>query len=409
LPQDVGKYWNYWQMGFDPVSGGTAAMVEACVSAYAQTIAMCPGSHWLSLDNGGRERIMTSALSRIMRRPNDYQSISDYLLNTVRSLYFTGNAYSLALRNDRFEIDSLHLMDPRRSKPIVSETGEVFYDLAGNEIIDRRFGTSKLTPPARDVLHIRLQTPRHTLLGETPLCAAALDIAASGAISQQQLSFYLNQARPSHVLGTDMVLTKEQTDQLRELWNAQTKGLNAGGTPILTAGLKPLPLSMTAEDAQLIEIMKLTDQHIALVFRIPLQILGIGGTPFASTEALMRSWVASGLGFALNHIEEAFGRLFGLRGGIEEYLELDTAALLRSSNAERIAALVQGVQGGIYSPNEARAEEALPAVEFGDEPRVQQQVVPLSFGAIPPAPPVAARTAPREFFRCRSTSSNLGK
>ena len=36
------------------------------------------------------------------------------------------------------------------------------------------------------------------------------------------------------------------------------------------------------------------------------------------------------------------------------------------------------MQGGIFAPNEARELEGLDSVEFGDEPRVQQQVVPLS-------------------------------
>ena len=38
------------------------------------------------------------------------------------------------------------------------------------------------------------------LVGESPLVAAALDMATSGAISQQTLTFALNQARPSAVL-----------------------------------------------------------------------------------------------------------------------------------------------------------------------------------------------------------------
>ena len=39
------------------------------------------------------------------------------------------------------------------------------------------------------------------------------------------------------------------------------------------------------------------------------------------------------------------------------------------------------------APNEAREREGLNAVEYGDEPRVQQQVVPLSAaGAIPSSP-----------------------
>jgi HK97 family phage portal protein len=394
LPADVGRTWNWWQQGFDVVSGSSrSAMVEACISAYSQTVAMCPGNHWLLNPKGGRDRVTTSALSRILRRPNNYQSISDFLLNLTRSLYLEGNAYALALRNDRFEINELHFMAPRQCAAQLAITGEIFYKLGGNEIIERRLGEASFMVPARDVLHVKLHTARSPLRGESPLCAALLDIAAGGAMSEQQIAFFMNQARPSSVLTTDMVLDKDQVQALRDRWNEQSQGLNAGGTPILTAGLKPQMLSSSAKDSELAEIMKLTEQRIALVFRIPLQMFGIGGTPFASTEALMQAWIASGLGFCLNHIEEALGNLFQLRGQPDEYVEFDTDALLRSEFSKRVEAFVRGVQGGIFEPNYARSQFELPSVEFGDEPRVQQQVVPLSAAeGIPSAP--AAPAAP---------------
>ena len=129
---------------------------------------------------------------------------------------------------------------------------------------------------------------------------------------------------------------------------------------------------------------------------MPLQVLGIGGTPFASTEALMSSWKSRGLGFALNHIEEAFGLLFGLKGQPDEYLEFDTRALMRSAFKDRIEGLARGVISGIFSPDEARAEEDLPAVPggHGKEPRVQQQVVPLSYGTDMKPPDPNATPAP---------------
>ena len=408
LPADVGCNMNWWQLGYDPIfPSSRSAMVEACISAYSQTVAMCPGDHWRMNNKGGRDRVTTSALSRILRHPNGYQSISDFMLNATRSLYLEGNAYALALRNDRFEVSELHLMNPAQSGPQVATTGDVFYRLAGNAVIDSRIGQEPLLVPARDVLHVRLHTAkRHPfpLIGETPLTAALADIMAGAAITQQQINFYLNQARPSAVLSTDLVLDKEQVQSLRDRWNDQAKGLAAGGTPILTAGLKVQPWNVPGKDAELAEVMKFSEQHIALAFRVPLQILGLGGPTYASTELLMQSWIASGLGFALNHIEESFGVLFQLKGQPDEYVEFDTGALLRSAQKDRIEALARGVQGGIFSPNEARAEEGLDEVDFGDEPRVQQQVVPLSAagaipaspgpGAPPAAPPAAAPANP---------------
>jgi hypothetical protein len=90
------------------------------------------------------------------------------------------------------------------------------------------------------------------------------------------------------------------------------------------------------------------------------------------------------------------GRFFSLDGVPDEYLEFDTSALLRSNFKDRVEGYVRSVQGGIHSPNEARAAFDMEQVKFGDEPRVQQQVVPLSAaGKIPAAPaPGAPPPAP---------------
>lgn len=378
LTAKAGQYLNWFQLGYSPQAYGEgSAMVEACVSAYAQTVAMCPGDHWRTRPDGGRERVTNSDLTRVLRKPNDYQSISDLLLNLTRRLYTRGEAFGVAIRNNRGEIKELHLM--REGMALVAVDGSIFYSLNGNEILDRRFDFSSPIP-ARDVLHVRLHTPRHPLKGESPILAAALDLAMSGAAHNQQVAFYLNQARPSFMLETDEKLTREQSNDLRDRWNEQTQGANAGGTPILSWGVKAKPVVTTAKDGQLVELMNMTDQNVALAFRMPLQVLGVGNTPFASTEALMSSWKSSGLGFALNHIEEAFGLLFQLTGQPEEYLEFNTDALMRSNFKERMEAWATATKSGI-SINEFRNAEGYAAVEFGDEPRVQQQVVPLSYGA----------------------------
>lgn len=397
ISASAGRFMNWWQLGVSPQAyTGSSAIVEACVSAYSQTIAMCPGDHWRMLANGGRERVTNSALSRVIRRPNDYQSASDFLLNLTRRLYSDGEAFAYAVRNDRFEIAELHLM--RHGRAAIANDGSIFYAMYGNDVAERRFpGTLSGPVPSRDVLHVRLHTPVNELKGVSPILATQVSLALAGAAQSQQVAFYLNQARPSFVLETDEKVTAEQVQALREGWNRQTQGDNAGGTPILSWGLKVKSVTSNAKDMQLAELLKASQEDVALAYRIPLQVLGIGGTPFASTEALMSSWKAQGLGFALEHIEQAFGNLFGLAR--DEYLELDTAALLRSSFKERIEALSAGTHR-LYTINEARRIEGLPEVDGGDEVRVQQQDVPLSYGANlqppnqNPAPPAPQPPAP---------------
>lgn len=394
LSDDVGRYANFWQMGHDVQRTGGSAIVQACVSAYAQTAAMCMGSHWRARADGGRDRVTNSALSRVLTRPNAYQSPSDFILNLTSLLYRRGNAYALAVRNSRFEVIELHLMWGH-CYPRVAVTGEVFYSLGGNEVIEQQVGAGALgAVPARDVLHVHLETPRHPLVGETPLTAAMLDLATSNAMARQAIAFFDRQARPSGTLNTDASLTAEQVQELRERWNEQSQGLNAGGTPILANGLKWNPMTVAAKDTQFAEIMKMTEQNVALAYRVPLQVLGIGEQKFSTTELMMASWLASGLGFCLNHIEQGFDRLFGLAGGLSEYTEFDTSVLLRSDFKSRVEAWAAGVRGSIFGSNEARRDFELPDREGGDEPRVQQQDVPLSW--TPPEPVVPPPEPPAE-------------
>src|SRR5262249_33567512 len=84
LPDGIPMNW--WQTGLSP----------RCIALYAETAASLPGAHWQRNDRGGRARVEASALSRILQRPNDYQSASDFMLNAVHDLYREGNCFALA-------------------------------------------------------------------------------------------------------------------------------------------------------------------------------------------------------------------------------------------------------------------------------------------------------------------------
>src|SRR5262249_1849979 len=145
---------NWWQTGLSPTSGERSAVVERAISLYAETAASLPGAHWRRNARGGRTRVQNSALSRILHRPNDYETASSFMLNAVRSLYAEGNTFALALRNSRFEVESLHLMNPRQSSPLVVRNAddgdaEIFYRLGGNAVRDHTIGGAQLPGPQR--------------------------------------------------------------------------------------------------------------------------------------------------------------------------------------------------------------------------------------------------------------------
>ena len=282
---------NWWQLGYDPLRPSGSAVVYACRQAYAQTISMCAGTHWQSDGDGGRERMTTSALSRILKRPNSYQSPTDFLLYLTDCLYGEGAAFGLAIRNNRFEISEIHLMTPSQCSVSVGADGAIYYQLAGNPVVERLFADDRQALqrlPARDVLHVRLPNPRNPLQGCAPLEAALLEIAVSNALVAQALAYAANEGRPSGVLQTPASFhdKPEAVERLRAKWNEHTQGINAGGTPILTDGLVWAPAVVTSRDAQLAEKLQVSDQRIATAYRVPLPLLSLmaGTGPQGSTE-----------------------------------------------------------------------------------------------------------------------------
>jgi HK97 family phage portal protein len=378
-----------------PFSEGNAA-VEACVGAISQTIASLPIYHWREKESGEQVRVKNSAASRVLRRPNAYQTRADFVMNLLRSELLTGNGYAVATRNNRSEIDSLHLCPPNAGTPYVAEDGSIFYSFARGD----------LTPdppiesfwPDNYVLHLRMNTPRHPLIGESPITAAALSVTAGNAVVGHMSNFFQNMTRPSGFLSVPGTLKKEVTDKLRDEWQTAYSSGGSGRVAVLQGGVDWKQLAISSVDAQLIESYKMTVGDIARVYRVPLAIVGdMTGSTYSSTETLVNHWLSTGLGFMLEHVELALDSLFGLPA--DEFIAFDVDQLLRTDFKTRIEGLVRGVQGGVFAPNEARVREGLPPVPFGDEPRVQAQVVPLSYAsgqAVPSAPSTPSAPAAPE-------------
>lgn len=410
-PTDAGwisSSWgmNFGQRAFDPIRGGWNSVVYACICRYAFTIAQLPGYHQKQLDNNGTETITTSALSRILKKPNYYQTRSDFMRNMVFSLLAEGNAYAVGLRNARNEISELHQMPSKGCRVLygppfdssgMGAPGEIFYSIGGNPILnywdDPAFANGqRWIVPARDMLHFcGPSRPDDPLNGESPLVAGGLPIALSTGAGGMLASYFANAARPSGVLSTDLVLTKEQVVELRQRWDEHTTGLGAGGTPILTAGLKWDKVSLSAAEMQIAEQMKLSKEDIAMIFGIPLALINdMQGATWNNTEQLIMAWLRMGLGYYVDQIELAYDKIFNIElSGEYTYLDIDEA-LLRPDFKTRVEGLKNAVQGGVYSPDEARKKEGLPKAPkgAGDEPRLQQQMVPLS--AWDKMPPVVA-------------------
>lgn len=378
----------WWQQDRKALSGGKNEIVEACISTLSQTLSMCPAHHLKEMPDGSAERQTGSFVERVLLNPNKYTTRSLFFNNLIRSLYFYGNGMGLVTRNNNRAIDAIYLLDPRNVTGVVDpETGEVFY--WSSPSFGRTFNPETDTVHAdRDILNVRIAIdPKNPLKGLTPIHVAAKSIAANNSIVGHQARFFENMSRPSGILSTPDSLNKDQMTQLREAFEQASQGINSGKIPILGNGLSFESMSLSSQDAQLIEAYEMSNQAISAAFRVPPPMINdLRHATISNSEATMDWFLKSGLGFLLDHVELELGRLFGL--GFNERVNFQTSALLRTDQKTQIEALKEGVTGGIFAVNEARKVMELPPVEDGDEPRMQQQMVPLSAWDNEPPEPV---------------------
>jgi HK97 family phage portal protein len=362
-----------FQRDFSLTDHRYSAPIYSCVMPYCRAISQCQPQHLVPDGNGGTLPSTTSPASRVLRYPNDYETWANFIYNVVAEMLFEGEALAVKVYDDRFAVVALHRI-PRRSWTIHvdPETREVFYGLNQADM----FSSPEMLVPQRDVVHFRQHTPRHPLVGESPIKAAALSAGIHAALTQSQLFFFNQMNRPSGILSTDLELKADQMKQLRTAFNEQSQVWAQGGVPILASGLKFQPVNIAQGDAQLVEQQRLSTVDVARVFGIPMTILSETSAAQAGTEAMIAHWLSVGLGSLIEVIERTLDRAFGLAPA--DRIQLDTTPLLRVDFAGRIDGLTKAVQGGLLTPNEARLKEGFGKLAGGDDGYLQRQMTPIS-------------------------------
>jgi hypothetical protein len=167
-------------------------------------------------------------------------------------------------------------------------------------------------------------------------------------------------------------------------------------------GLKYEPMTIPAQQAQLIEQLGWTVEDVARAFMVPLYKINSGPMPTNNNvEALNEQYYTGCLQILMESIEVLLDEGCALPTGY--HAQFDLSSLLRMDTAARYEAWNKAVGGGWMSPNEARQLENMTPVAGGNSPLMQQQF--FSLAALqerdknkpfskPAAPPAAAAGTP---------------
>lgn len=350
------------------------AAVYACVTRIANDIAKLR-IKLVEQDSDGiwTEVARSSPYLGVLVKPNRYQNRIQFLADWLLMKLLFGNTYVLKQRDQRGIVVAMYVLDSRRVKPLVTPDGGVYYQLSSDYLAGLPSGA---TVPASEIIHDRGPTLFHTLCGVSPIFACGASATQGNRIQANSAKFFENMSRPSGHLTAPGTIDEATANRLKADFEANFGGGNIGRLLVTGDDLKYEPMTIPAEDAQLIEQLKWTVEDVARAFAMPLYKIGAGPVPTSNNvEALHGQYYTDCLQVYIEAIELALDEGLGLTNvdGRVYGTELDLDGLLRMDSATQFEVLAKGVSGALIMPNEARKRLNLPPVKGGNQLFLQEQ------------------------------------
>lgn len=339
------------------------SMVWSCVKILSESLSGLPLKLYDD-KGGGRELISGSdRMLKLLRKPNPYMTMLNFLKFVVVNMALRGNAFALIERNGKGDIIGLVPLDGRTVQIDTEE--DLLYTVTPSE------GDPFPVSPEY-MLHFKLFS-LDGVVGLSPLEYQAETMGLAKAGQQWSARFMRKGGFTGGYVIYDGFLTDQQQAQVLKRFpdvrKADTDDI--GKMAILQGGPKIVPAGISQKDAQFIESQQFQEEALAGIYGVPLWLANRAGKTSimgSNLEQQLIGFITFGLKPYIDTIEDELNsKLFG---STKRFVEFVVEGLLRADSAGRATYLGAALGGsggsGWMTINEARAKENLPLLE-GDE------------------------------------------
>lgn len=329
----------------------------------------------------------------VLDKPNPYQNRIQFIESWLISKLSRGNTYALKTRNSRGIVTRIDILNPDFVMPLVSPSGEVFYQLSADNLTGIEQG---VTVPDTEIIHDRFNCLFHPLIGLSPIFACGLAAWNGLQIQKNSATHFGNMSKPGGIITAPGAITEENAKLIKQAFEQNYGGKNYGKTAVLGDDLKYTPIGfVSAVDSQMVEQLRLNADIVCSTFHVPAYKV-IGNAPaYNNIEAQEAAYYSQCLQILIESIELCLDE--GLEVPDDMGVEFALTGLLRMDTKTQVETLGAGVNKAIYAPNEARKMLNLKPVVGGNSPMIQQQNFSLEalskrdsqvdpFGTTQPAP-----------------------
>lgn len=333
--------------------------IWSAVGIIADSIASMP-LHAYRSTGTGRARLSKQPrwADLVSSMPNPYEDRYTWIHRAVTGLCLPGNAYMLILdRDSNGYPNSLVNLSPSRVEPVLDGGRMVYvYESAPGqrEVFDRYTATNQ----SGRVLHVKFYD-NGAARGLSPIDANEQAISAALAAQAHASDYWEKGGMPPGIISVEGRPSPEAIKALGQWWDDARRGKDSRHRPAVMSQAKFEPITLTPEQAQLLQTRQFTVNEIARIYRVPAHLLAdTSVTTWGSgIEEMNRHFLQFTLLPYISRLEAAFNMLLP-RGS---FVKFDPSGILRGDIQTRYQAYATGIQNGFLNRNEVRAWEDLPA------------------------------------------------
>jgi HK97 family phage portal protein len=359
-----------------------------CLKMMSETMAKMPWKLYQRTDKGIVEPNNNETAQLMKVRPNPFMTPTTFWNTVEMNRCHFGNAYVYVRRRlkrkkygGELKVMDMWIMPSNCVQVVVDDAGyfagagKIWYvyndPYSGQQYI---FGTD-------EVLHFKTS---HSLDGITGLPVQyILKASVEGAAAAQDFmtNLYENGLTAKATLEYTGELNEEAKEKLIqafEHYGAGTK--NTGKILPVPLGMKLTPLDIKLSDAQFIELRKYSALQIAGAFGIkPNQINDYEKSSYSNSEMQQLSFYVDTMLFVMKQYEEEVDWKLLTDDERDQglYFKLNEKVLLRTDSKTQMQIFAQGINNGVYKPNEARRKLDMTDEDGGDVLIVNGAYIPL--------------------------------
>nr|DAJ97642.1 MAG TPA: portal protein [Caudoviricetes sp.] len=275
----------------------------------------------------------------------------------LQSVLLKGNAYCYIERKGGKITGLRYLQSEDVQTYYRKETKELYYTCG------YLGGTKRIMPS--DMLHF-LKYTVDGVQGISVLSHARRSLNIANQTENTAETFFSSGCNLNGVIKVHSNLSNEQKQDIATSWRTTFgQGNTSGGVVVVPANMDYQPISVSGEDAQMLESRQFNVADIARFFNISPVLLGdLSNAGYSTIEATNLQFLSYTLNPYIVMIEEELNRK--LVSGENLEINLDETAILRTDKAQQASYYSTLLSMGVLSINEVRKELGLNAVEGGD-------------------------------------------